>query len=88
MSKATRKLKVNDRLEILWHDAHDCGEEGRSWHDRESLSMDASAFKVLSIGYFLKQENGFIYIAGDLIQTMVGRPTAIPISCVKAVKKL
>ena len=85
---AIPKLKVNDRLEILWNDAHDCSEDGKTWMVRDDPSMPTEAYEVLSLGYFLKQENGFIYIAGDLNNVHVSRIFAIPRGCIKAVKRL
>jgi hypothetical protein len=87
MSRAIPKLKVNDRLEILWHDAHDVGEEGRTWQDRD-VETPEEYYACLSLGYFLKQENGFIYIVADLVGPHVSRAIAIPTGCVKKVRKL
>jgi hypothetical protein len=88
MSKAIPKLRTNARIEILWHDAHDVGDADKTWHDAETIETPKLYYECLSLGYFLKRENGFIYIAADLVGPHVSRVFAIPQGCVKAVKKL
>ena len=84
---AIPKLKANQRVEILWHDAHDCDEEGRAWVDR-SVTTDPIHYSCLSMGYYLKTEDGFMYIAGDLLSGFASRVFAIPEGCVREIKKL
>lgn len=88
MSKAIPKLKLNDKVEVRWHDAHDCEQDGKTWlYDGEEV-MEIAAYECLSMGYFLKRENGFIYIAGDLLGIHFSRVFAIPEGCVREVNKL
>lgn len=82
------KLKLNERVEILWHDAHDCADDDKTWQDRDSIVQKPVYYEVLSIGYFVKRENGFIYIVADLVGPLVSRSFAIPEGCVKAIKRL
>ena len=84
---AIPKLEVKDRIEVLWHDAHDCEQVGKTWlYDGEEI-MEAAAYECLSIGYFVRRENGFIFVAGDRNGVHVSRVFAIPEGCVREVKR-
>jgi len=88
MSKAIPKLKANQRLEILWHDAHDVGDADKTWLARSECVTEPLYYECLSLGYFLKQENGFIYIAADMVGPHASRVFAVPEGCVRKVRKI
>lgn len=81
------KLKQNEIIEVVWHDTHDVGSE-HTWIHRDDMREPLSSYECLSIGYFDRKESGFIYLAGDVLHNHVGRAVAIPIGCIRAIKKL
>ena len=66
MSKAIPKLKENDLIEILWHDAHDAGCMDKQWMVREEVGGKKFDYECLSVGYLLRTDQDMIYIAGDI----------------------
>lgn len=87
MSRIPR-LKQNDRVEVRWHDAHDCEQLGKTWLFEGEEVMETAAYECFSMGYYVKRENGFIYIAGDRNGVHTSRVFAIPEGCVREIKKL
>lgn len=82
------KLKANDLVQIVWDDAHDCGDAGRTWQERGDFSSAQVDYRGNSVGYFLKDAEGFIYIAGDVMGQFASRVFAIPRGCISSITVL
>ena len=72
---AIPRLKKNDLIEILWHDAHDAGCVEKQWMGRNEVGGKKFDYECLSVGYLLKTDQDMIYIAGDKIKNNVVTPS-------------
>ncbi len=82
------KLKPNDLIEVLWHDAHDAGCAGKQWMGREEVGGKTFDYECLSVGYLIKTDQDMIYIAGDIGGEQISRPFGIPRGCIKIIRRL
>ena len=86
------KLKAGDRIEVTWLDSN-CPMD-KVWHTEEDVQeWEDSAIKLHSIGYYRGKHKGYFNMYGDFykgdgIKDMFSRIQAIPVGCIKKVKKL
>lgn len=80
------KYKLNERLEVLWLDVV----EDSSWVSYEDACKVPSAVHCRTVGYFLKQDDIFIWISSTIGRNRKGErsSTIIPKGMIQKIRRL
>jgi hypothetical protein len=82
-------LKVRDRVQIQWIDAHNLANDG--WFTLADITDDEVMCRVCTLGYFLCVKQDFVVLAGDAqlpedgIREEFHSASAIPLGCIESV---
>lgn len=86
---ALKSLKLRDRVEVEWIDAHNVQTYG--WVSLAEITDEEVICRVTSLGYFLCVKQDFVVLAGDSQIPQIGiteefhSTSAIPIGCVERI---
>ena len=80
-------LKKGDKVDITWDDVYD--PELPSWADDDQIekAIEEANTTAESRGYYYCEEDGYIYICGDILYPHYSRLTGIPKGCIIKLKK-
>jgi len=83
-------LKLRDRIEVQWIDAHDI--DMRGWFNLPEITDVEVICRVRTVGYFLCQRQGFVVICSDAqtptdnLSDEFHTASAVPIGCIESVR--